>query len=653
MSQNNIYLDQNSNSYYHNNPNSINNSYLNTINNKNEMVINNSYTRPNLSNYNNNNYNTNNNSNIQNQNIPFDNGYIKDRYTKIKEENAILKKKLFEIEKDYKIQKGDMEEKILVLRDENSNLQIQLQKAIEKQKDAYKNSDTIYNDNKVLLNNINLLQNDVNSLKDNITRKNAEIEEKNKIITDLLNEKNILLKEEKMLKNQIENITNDKDILIKQIQDLNNTIGEKIAPKLKQNENTLVNLQDQIENLRIDNEKYKSDNTLLFNENKIQKNLIKILTKQNKKLLGEIKIIYDRDILLMDNMEKMGSNNSENFKKFFDKNSVKNQNLFEEEISILKQSQKYINDEEEENIQNIQKNNKLNTLEINEDDNSDDIINKDKKNKDKNKFNTSNNQNNKKISESSSFINNEIIIKRNKESIDIENDINKNINKNINNNIQQKNLYNSNSTDDINNNKISFQNVNISPKERINIGNTNNNSTNNLVGTKKENILKNDNIKSQQLEKKLKIDPYNTDINKLKYQDMDDDIKINNKLLYSEEINENEKNKFENNYFNNDYNNKNINDNYLYSTDGIINIKPNINIKFGNIKKNYENNDNEKINQINSERINKNNEVNLYNQSSINIDEKNNALFHSQAKSLLSEYVEDLDVIQYKEDNNI
>ena len=138
---------------------------------------------------------------------------------------------------------------------------------------------------------------------------------------------------------------------------------------------------------------------------------------------------------------------------------------------------------------------------------------------------------------------------------------------------------------------------------------------------------------------------------------MDDDIKINNKLLNSEEINENEKNKFENNYFNNDYNNKKINDNYLYSTDGIINIKPNTNIKFENIKKNYINNDNdndnEKINQINSERINKNNEVNLYNQNSINIDEKNNALFHSQAKSLLSEYVEDLDVIQYKEDNNI
>ena len=312
MSKNFIYSEKNSNSYYPNNINNPDKSYLNTINNKNDILYNNSYNYHNLSNNNNNNnFKSNNNNNIQNQNLPFDNTYMNDRYTKIKEENAILKKKLFELEKDYKIQKGDMEEKILILRDENSNLQMQLQKAIEKQKDAYNNSDNIYNENKVLLNNMNILQNDFESLKDNLTRKNAEIEEKNKIINDLLNEKNIVLNEEKMLKIRIQTLLGDKEILIKQIQDLNSTIGEKIAPKLKLNENTLVNLQNQLENLRIDNEKYKSDNTMLFNENQIQKNLIKILTKQNKKLLGEIKIIYDRDILLMDNMEKMGSNTSE------------------------------------------------------------------------------------------------------------------------------------------------------------------------------------------------------------------------------------------------------------------------------------------------------------------------------------------------------
>ena len=631
MSQNIIYSEINSNSYFHNNNNNPNKSYLNTINNKNDILYNNNYTNQNLSN---NNFN-NNNNNIQNQNLPFDNTYMNDRYTKIKEENAILKKKLFELEKDYKIKKGDMEEKILILRDENSNLQIQLQKSIEKQKNAYNNSDNIYNENQVLLNNINILQNDFDSLKDNLTRKNAEIEEKNKIINDLLNEKNIVLNEEKMLRFQIQTLISDKEILIKQIQDLNNTIGEKISPKLKLNESTLVNLQDQIENLRIDNEKYKSDNTMLFNENNIQKNLIKILTKQNKKLLGEIKVIYDRDILLMDNMEKMGSNTSEKFTKFFDKDSIKNQNLFEEEMSILKQSQKYINEEEEENIQNIEKNNNFNSLDINEEDNSQDLINKDKKdnNKEKNKSINKNNSINKK-NELNSIINNEIIIKRNKESIENEIDMNKNIN--INNNIKQKILYNSNLTDDINNDKISFQNLNISSNEK-----SSRRDNKALLKEKSENNLKNEYDKIKQLGNINKSEQYTTDNNKIKYQDANDDIKINNKMLYSDIIND--KNKIENSYFNNDYKNENINNHYFYSTDGIINIKPNTNLNFGNKNLNNENNK-----QLNSEIINKNNELN-YNQSAIiNDNNNNNMLFSSQAKSLLSEYVEDLDVIEYK-----
>ena len=335
-------------SYFPKSQNKLNNSYIQSLKpmmtNKNQISFNNnSHSYKNIPNLNNSNINQN------NPNIPYDNNYIKDRYAKVKEENADLKKKLFDLEKDYKIQKGQMEEKVLVLRDENSALQIQLQKAIEKQKEIYKTSDNIYNENKILLNKLNIVENEANILRDDMTRKNAEIEEKTKIINDLLNEKNLILNEEKNMREQIESLNKDKEILIQQIQELNMTIGEKIAPKLKMNENNLVNLQEQIENLRINNEKYKSDNSLLFNENKIQKNLIKILTKQNKKLLGEIKIIYDRDILLMDNMEKMGSNNSkngENFKNLYYKNS--NDNLFEEELSILKQSQKYLIDDENE-----------------------------------------------------------------------------------------------------------------------------------------------------------------------------------------------------------------------------------------------------------------------------------------------------------------
>ena len=172
MSQNNIYTENDIISNYSNN-------LKNTCPNK-EIGSENNYNIQNMPSYNTN--ITSKSNSALNQSKFFDNNYIRDRYTKIKEENSTLKKKLFELEKDYKTQKGEMEEKVLILRDENSNLQLQISKLIEKQKNAYKSNETIYNENKNLLDNLSILKNDTNSLKDNITKKNAEIEEKNKII---------------------------------------------------------------------------------------------------------------------------------------------------------------------------------------------------------------------------------------------------------------------------------------------------------------------------------------------------------------------------------------------------------------------------------------------------------------------------------------
>ena len=625
----NIYSEKELISYIQKSQNKLNNSYAQSIKpmmtNKNQISFNNnSQSYKNIHNL------IKSNINQNNPNISYDNNYIKDRYTKVKEENEDLKKKLFDLEKDYKTQKGQMEEKVLVLRDENSTLQIQLQKVIEKQKEIYKASDDIYNENKILLNKLNIVENASNILRDDMTRKNAEIEEKTKIINDLLNEKNLFLNEEKNMREQIENLNKDKEILIQQIQELNMTIGEKIAPKLKMNENNLVNLQEQIENLRINNEKYKSDNSLLFNENKIQKNLIKILTKQNKKLLGEIKIIYDRDILLMDNMEKMGSNNSkngENFKNLYYKNS--NDNLFEEELSILKQSQKYlIDDENEKEYYKIdsKNDNALNTLQNSNIENNYDDINKN--NKDKERNNSKKNENilnknktskNNKLNEvnNSSFIKNEIIVKRNKESIEQQNDTN--------NKISNKNLYNNDLTDDINKEKLPFKNANLSA-HLINTGLNKN--------TKKEKNIKNkDTVNENNSEKNN---------NRIRFENLDDDIKIQNKLFISEDSN-NEKNRNTTNYFYHYNNNDIINDGHMYSTDGKVNVKHNDNIIIDNNEKN--NNEKEYINTDNS-----NKEMNLYKISSVNNDD-NNILFHSQAKSLLSEYVEDLEVLQDKEKN--
>jgi hypothetical protein len=228
------------------------------------------------------------------------------------------------------------------------------------------------------------------------------------------------------------------------------------------------------------------------------------------------------------------------------------------------------------------------------------------------------------LNEKNSIINNEIIVKRNKQSIENENEY-KNINRNNNKSLCNDNLRD----DDILNDKLSIQNKNDLINEKINkkIGKNN-------LKEKKINEIKNNNIKNNQ------IQSYTMDINnkhsKIKFEDIEDDIKLqNDKLFNSDDKFFNEKNRNTNNYFYRNYNSNDIiNDQCMYSTDGKINIKAN-NMEIENISQN-----NRKDNY----------EKNVNNQISKNSND-NSMLLNSQAKSILSEYVEDLDVIQDKDDN--
>lgn len=578
MSKNDIYYetDLNSTPLYGNNLFNGSNQFLEAFNTPTRIGINHSYTQPKFSKLNSNKI-INQKSSFINKNLikphmSYENDYIKDRYTKVKEENAQLKRKLFDLEKNYKINKGKLEEQILILRDENTTLQLQIQKTIENYQNSYKSNDNVYLENKALLNEISLLKKDKNTLKDNITKKNAEIEEKSQIINDLFNEKNIFIKEETDLKNQINILGKDKKVLIKQIQDLNKIIGEKISPKLVENENTLFNLQKQIENLRINNEKFKSDNILLFNENKIQKNLIKILTAQNKKLLGEIKIIYDRDILLMDNFEKMGNSNTGEFKQFLDGNMKNNQNLFEEEINILKQSQQYLNDASDNND---------NDLSIKSEESN--IIKDNSAIKNQVKMDIKiNNIMNKNNRAKNSNVNSKKNLK-----IEKENSIN---NKDVNNDIQSSLYKNKNDfIDDINIKRTSqILTTNVTTNEKINYNNIKINE-------------------DEQIEKKLNLNSFRkSDNNYNKFQENNDDIKTNSELSVSH------------------------NEEYQFTT--------------------FDNHDNSKIDnkQIPFNIEDRNNYADLKNIQFISSDnnQNNTNLFMSQTKSLLSEYVEDLDVIK-------
>jgi hypothetical protein len=299
----------------------------------------------------------------------------------------------------------------------------------------------------------------------------------------------------------------------------------------------------------------------------------------------------------MDNMEKIGSNSSYKYQNIFEnnKNTIENDNMFENEMNILKESQKYLDDDNDD-IKQRNKNEKSiekNYININIDNENDNDIedyfnNKDTLNKNKREINT--------------IINNDVIIKRNKESLDFQHNINK-----------KHKSFNTDIRADKKKENISYHKIDIS---------------NSYKGKKQyhnKKLLKNRNYN------------YNSqsftegNISKNKFTELDEDIKMENKTLNQ---NINHKNFIFNNEF--IFNDEIDKKDFLYNTDGRDNRK---NEKLETIKKKFGNDDNN---------FEESNNLNFYNTNNINANENNNLLKYSQNKSQLSDYVEDLDVIQYK-----
>ena len=89
------------------------------------------------------------------------------------------------------------------------------------------------------------------------------------------------------------------------------------------------------------------------------------------------------------------------------------------------------------------------------------------------------------------------------------------------------------------------------------------------------------------------------------------------------------------------------NERHLYTMDGKLNLKNNFtNTTLEQSKNNYSSEENDN-NQMNEDMSYENKALESYNSNTIESGNNNNsnALLYSQAKSLLSEYVEDLDVI--------
>ena len=189
--------------------------------------------------------------------INYNSEYLRERLFKLKEESTSLRQKMISLENENLKEKNNLEKIILTLREEK------------------------------------------HFLKQNYEMQKINIDNLNKDKQNLLNQ----LKEIQNINN---NLVKDREILIEQIKDLNNIINNNISPKLKINEKDLIFLQNKINELQktimsLENEKIK-----LNNDNIKNINMIKVLSTQNKKLLNEIKMKYNKDLSFIESIEKIG-----------------------------------------------------------------------------------------------------------------------------------------------------------------------------------------------------------------------------------------------------------------------------------------------------------------------------------------------------------
>jgi transcription factor SPN1 len=221
--------------------------------------------------------------------INYNSEYLRERLCKLKEESNFLKQKLNTMDALNLREKNNLEKIILALREEN-----------------------------------HILKQNVNSQKLAIEH---FLEEKEKILKDL--------KEAKKLNNDL---INEKMILMERIKESNNLINNNITPKLKTNENDLAFLKNKINEMQNTIINLKNENSRLIDENMNKNEMIKILSMQNKKLMNEIKMKYNKDLNFIQDLEKFGIETNmsneiyEDMKKRYendndnDKNIIKNRN---------------------------------------------------------------------------------------------------------------------------------------------------------------------------------------------------------------------------------------------------------------------------------------------------------------------------------------
>ena len=195
--------------------------------------------------------------------INYNSEYLRERLSKLKEESTSLRQKMISLENENLKEKNNLEKIILTLREEKHFL-----------------------------------------------KQNYEMQ---KISMDNLNrDKQNLIAQLKEIRNINNNLIKDRETLIEQIKDLNNIINNNISPKLKTNEKDLIFLQNKINELQKTIMSLENEKIRLNDDNTKNINMIKVLSIQNKKLLNEIKMKYNKDLSFIESIEKIGVEKSIN-----------------------------------------------------------------------------------------------------------------------------------------------------------------------------------------------------------------------------------------------------------------------------------------------------------------------------------------------------
>ena len=237
--------------------------------------------------------------------INYNSEYLRERIYKLKEESNYLKQKINEIETINLKEKNNLEKIIISLREENHILK----QNISTQKEAL----------------------------------NQNILEKEKIINEL--------KETKKINNEL---NKEKNILMERLKESNKFINNDISTKLKNNESDLAFLKNKINEMQKTIINLKNEKLRLIDDNVNQNEMIKVLTTQNKKLLKEIKMKYNKDLNFIQDIEKFGiETNLSNSEIYEEMKSRYENNKNKNELNIKKvKNLKTIKNEKNKNKQN-------------------------------------------------------------------------------------------------------------------------------------------------------------------------------------------------------------------------------------------------------------------------------------------------------------